>query len=431
MLNAIRGICGGYGRYCLVGGNLQNILAKIHFNLTIPQNEEIIAFIDCTTFSSAKYGLAVCSSGIYWKNDSTQDSRNNYLPYCDFKEAAFASNGMFAVGFGNGNILGTSSMMMRKNDLIALLNEIKRLAIENPNSFPEQKTPATASVSNPYEEPGGGTSIDSSLSAYHPNVYRSSTPPRYAMNNRKESFHPMYQMEVSDCIPTYETVGLNENGQIVLDPWDMALRRIAKAKHFSLTMEKLYSGDNDFDSDIELGVFVTDSRIIFYSPTYKNKGSTWFGWGVVGIAAAAVATVGSKTAAAIGNRGKVSLGHMRYEWISSIGYISKPKRGGFFDVEMQYVNMTYTDSKRHPYTIEVWLSEGENARDIANDMLHRISSYRLAMADVKDQQAMAFWSYYSNIDSVIPPAGREDKYSVLRLPPAYFPPNGEDVRPYV
>jgi hypothetical protein len=269
-------------------------------------------------------------------------------------------------------------------------------------------------------------------SAYSPWLYRSTAAPRYAANNIRAEHHPIYHAQVRECVTSYEAVGLNQNGQLVLDAWDKALRRAAKAVRIELVPQKIFGGGDGFDLTLDLGVFVTDSRIIFYSPTYKEKGDTYIGWGIGGMIAAAVATAGSAAAAEMNNNtGMVALGHLRYEWITGIGYICHPKRGGFLDLEIQTIQIEYTDSKNRPYYVDLYLAGGENARDIANDLLHRICSYRLAMSDVKDPKAAELWEYYARPISVIPPAPNEQQHSIIRLPPGYTAPNGEDVRPEV
>jgi hypothetical protein len=273
------------------------------------------------------------------------------------------------------------------------------------------------------------TTTDSRPSDYSPWLYSNTDAPHHAVNNLRETYHPLYRTEVCDCVMSYENAGLNENGQLVLDDWDKALRRTAKATHIELIVNKIFGGGDGFKEGQDFGVFVTDSRVIFYSPTYKNKGDTYVGWGIGGIIAAA-ATVGSAvTAEMSNNHGEVALGQLRYEWINSIGYICHPKRGGFLDMEMQQLRLEYTDSKNIPYTVEINLVNGENARDIANDMLHRICSYRLAMSDFKDPKAVDFWTYYARPISVIPQEQNEDKFSIIKLPQGYTAPNGEDVSP--
>jgi hypothetical protein len=312
-----------------------------------------------------------------------------------------------------------------KDSVSDLKKDLEKITSDAGTGTPPPQPPTAEAVTASPQ-----TTTDSRPSDYSPWLYHNTDAPHHAANNLREEYHPLYHTQVCDCVMSYENAGLNENGQLVLDDWDKALRRTAKATHIGLTVKKTFGTDTVFSSDTDLGVFVTDSRVIFYSPTYKNKGDTYVGWGIGGIIASAVMTAGSAvTAEMSNNQGMVALGHMRYEWITGIGYICHPKRGGFLDEEMQQLQLDYTDSKNRYYSVYINLVNGENARDIANDMLHRICSYRLAMSDFKDPKAVEFWTYYARPISVIPPSSNEQQFSILKLPQGYTAPNGEDVSP--
>lgn len=49
--------------------------------MNIPENEQIIAFVDCTLFGSAKHGAALTRTGIYVSNGWTSDVREAYLDW--------------------------------------------------------------------------------------------------------------------------------------------------------------------------------------------------------------------------------------------------------------------------------------------------------------------------------------------------------------
>ena len=68
--------------------------------MDIPNNEQIIALIDCTVLGSAKYGAVFTSTGIYVKNDWTSDVRDGYLDW----ESIVDADLMYTNKFGNQEI---------------------------------------------------------------------------------------------------------------------------------------------------------------------------------------------------------------------------------------------------------------------------------------------------------------------------------------
>ena len=47
--------------------------AQVHYPL--PRQETVLALVDATIFGSAKNGMAIGLSGVYWNNDWTTESR--------------------------------------------------------------------------------------------------------------------------------------------------------------------------------------------------------------------------------------------------------------------------------------------------------------------------------------------------------------------
>jgi hypothetical protein len=65
-------------------------------------------------------------------------------------------------------------------------------------------------------------------------------------------------------------------------------------------------------------VVITDRRIAFLT-TQFDKGGGWWGVGTAGIAVAAAANAVSRSRAAKRSAGKVAIGQVRHEWLTSIG----------------------------------------------------------------------------------------------------------------
>lgn len=56
-------------------------LDAAYSNYNLDSNEKVLALIDATVFGSAKNGMAICLSGLYWNNDWTVKSRMNSLTW--------------------------------------------------------------------------------------------------------------------------------------------------------------------------------------------------------------------------------------------------------------------------------------------------------------------------------------------------------------
>jgi len=137
MANIIHSICQKYeGSKYFVGNIPEKNIGAVYANLNIPQAEKIIAFANVGNFDVGKYGVAICQRGIYWKNDTTTDTRKNYLSWQELAGASIESKGMFDISLGNGNHIGTAALYMKRKDLVALLNELKQAVINNPQDFP-------------------------------------------------------------------------------------------------------------------------------------------------------------------------------------------------------------------------------------------------------------------------------------------------------
>lgn len=99
---------------------------KSRMSFPIPSDEEIYALIDSTVLGSCKTGLAVCTSGIIWKNDWATASRRNYLPWEELAKAQIGKIGSFDIQIGVGNTFGASGASMGRDIIVNLLNELQR-----------------------------------------------------------------------------------------------------------------------------------------------------------------------------------------------------------------------------------------------------------------------------------------------------------------
>lgn len=119
-LSNLREICGKFSferlyHYNNITNNkLQNIIAQLGIN-----NDEIIVFYDGTVWQSGKNGVAICESGIYWKN-ILEPSR--YLTWNQFKKVKLTKgDGHIYLG-DQGKIFVYDNEMEK---LFSLLSELK------------------------------------------------------------------------------------------------------------------------------------------------------------------------------------------------------------------------------------------------------------------------------------------------------------------
>ena len=79
--------------------------------------------------------------------------------------------------------------------------------------------------------------------------------------------------------------------------------------------------------DLTAWVCITDSRVIFAASKF-DKGSSWAGWGPIGLTMAVAATGISKARAASRSRGKILAGQIRYPWLRQAGASLRNGRKG-------------------------------------------------------------------------------------------------------
>lgn len=126
-------------------------------------------------------------------------------------------------------------------------------------------------------------------------------------------------------------------------------------------------------SDIDLSVFVTDSRIAVACSKY-DKGGGWVGWGVAGFAMAVTANAVSKVRAARRRRGRMLVGHVRYEWLGTI--VAKDRTGMF---GRNSLRMPFSDPLLggHLMCVDLQLDKHEPASALASDIAARARRHRI------------------------------------------------------
>jgi len=121
-------------------------LANFRKARKIPDTEHIIAFVNAAVFKSGKKGLAIGTSGVYWKNSWTIASRKKYLSWEEFAGVSIQKLNKTTVQLGRGNFFDMSGSTFNIDTLIRLLQNIQALlymstlpqqfAVQNPPLFP-------------------------------------------------------------------------------------------------------------------------------------------------------------------------------------------------------------------------------------------------------------------------------------------------------
>jgi|HubBroStandDraft_6_1064221.scaffolds.fasta_scaffold08288_6 hypothetical protein len=127
--------------------------------------------------------------------------------------------------------------------------------------------------------------------------------------------------------------------------------------------------------DIKATVLITDQRVAVACSKF-DKGSTWTPLG--GLASGAIALTGtaiSKSRATKRRRGRMLVGQIRYPWLVNVGFTEKT---GFGSQELLRLGIVNPDpNEANGLILDIDLSRGQSAREIARDIVRRAARYRL------------------------------------------------------
>ncbi|MDR0594444.1 MAG: zinc ribbon domain-containing protein [Bifidobacteriaceae bacterium] len=234
-------------------------------------------------------------------------------------------------------------------------------------------------------------------------------------------YRALYVAEYGDREEPFATAGLTDDGLLAPEDWDIGLQESFQVKQFDLQ----YSGNKGWTSalaaeEIDISVYITASRIAFWSPKY-DKGSRWVGGGVAGLAVALTANAISAAVAARRRRGKALIGHIRYEWLSAVAFKDKKF------LSDKEIRLVYKDSDSTKWALDLVLPRRVDAMATAQWVTASAARYRLAMADQKDpEETDALVALLS--PSPLVPEGRD--FAVYGFPTFYNAPfGGRKARP--
>lgn len=103
----------------------------------IPAQERVVALVGTTVFGSAKTGLGIGISGLYWRNFNLETKRN-YISWNEFASLSIEAKGILTprIEMGQGVVIELSGSTLSKNDVVQLLAEVQHLA-RSPSSVRE------------------------------------------------------------------------------------------------------------------------------------------------------------------------------------------------------------------------------------------------------------------------------------------------------
>lgn len=162
---------------------------------------------------------------------------------------------------------------------------------------------------------------------------------------------------------------------------------------------------------------ITDSRVIFAASKY-DKGSSWAGWGPVGLTVAVAATGISKARAASRSRGKILAGQIRYPWLRQAGASLQEGRKGANRIRLGYATREQ-GTRSASFVLDMLLPWGTvSPVDAAQDIARRCAAYRLKNYPQLDDNKRARLTELASV-TLAPPASA-DRYTIVVMPDFYY-----------
>lgn len=115
------------------------VLKRVRKEYSVPEGEQVIAFINATVFRSGKFGMAICTSGLYWRNDWTTPSSRTALAWWEVAGRNIALKGQYAIELGGGHVFNMAASSFDRFKTIRLLNELKTLAEQKMAAFQAER----------------------------------------------------------------------------------------------------------------------------------------------------------------------------------------------------------------------------------------------------------------------------------------------------
>lgn len=227
----------------------------------------------------------------------------------------------------------------------------------------------------------------------------------------------------------YIFANINEDKTLCLEPEDGEVLRI-RMTGLSVSMRK--KGEKQFTkaiSDPACGdyvLYITDDRIAVINPKYnKDRSAGWIGIGDLStMMIASALTYAERGIRAVLRQEKAHAGHIRYEWIVSIGYDHKVK---FLDNET--LRITYKDHQNTVWLVDLYVNTKDaDAETLANMILKKAARIRTSMTDEKDQDSADFNADVLNGKKIIAKSDDPSKFSMISFPDFFLASYGAEYR---
>ncbi|MFN8435565.1 MAG: hypothetical protein U0V18_16185 [Anaerolineales bacterium] len=103
-------------------------IATVREQFNIAANEEVIMVYDDTILGNNKVGFAICTGGLYWKNDWSVDTKRNFLTWEAFAERELSLEG-YHIKLERGDVIGMAGIgdEEARKQTLNMLREIKTL----------------------------------------------------------------------------------------------------------------------------------------------------------------------------------------------------------------------------------------------------------------------------------------------------------------
>lgn len=231
--------------------------------------------------------------------------------------------------------------------------------------------------------------------------------------------------------------GLNDDATFITDPWDFETTHLFGhatlfTNHVMLRAKNDETGGkykpiieiSNTDSTIVYG-YTTSSRLVFLCPKWKS----WTGSGL-GLFVAAGANAYLRSKSPEGSKGMALLGHIRYEWLRSVGFQEKSYGHGH-GWGMWGIYYLYKDDDDTEWCLSFGLNKFKNsiavAQQATNGILQRAARYRLAMTDEKSPECTALLQKYANGKPIVVTDPKQPAW--VHFPTYYKAPLGKEFRP--
>lgn len=168
--------------------------------------------------------------------------------------------------------------------------------------------------------------------------------------------------------------------------------------------------------DVTAWACITDSRVIFAASKF-DKGSSWIGFGPIGVTVAVTAMAISKARAMSRSRGKILAGQVRYPWLHQAGASLRNGRKGTDRIRLGYA--TFEQGMHALFVLDMRLPWATvSPLEATQDIIRRCAAYRLRNYPQLDDHKRARLTELASITLASPNA--PGKYASVVMPDCYY-----------